>query len=107
MTKAWDDKLDDKLAEFQELRFRAQHDPEYLTRLRSREGDSFSPEEPCNSSSDTLDSSDSSSPDALRWEWCGGPPSQPGQTRMPPPSSKPIPGRWQRMLKRFGKLVLP
>ena len=101
---------EDRMAELKEMTFRAQHDPEYLTRLRQSEGVSFSSEDtdsPCPSSSDTLDSSDSSSPDALRWEWCGGPPRQPGQTRMPPPSSKPIPGRWRRMLKRFGKLVLP
>lgn len=99
------------IAELQEKRFRAQHDPEYLTRLRSREGDSFSSEDtdsPCPSSSDTLDSSDSSSPeasDSTRWEWCAGAPT--GQTRMHPRSSKPTRGRWQRMLRRFGKLVLP
>ena len=98
---------EDRFAELQELTFRAQHDPEYLTRLRQSEGVSFSPEAECDSSSDTLDSSDSSSPDALRWEWCGGPPRQPGQTRMPVRSSAHTPGRWRRVLKHFGKLVLP
>lgn len=100
MTKQWDDGLADKRAEYQELLFR----------LRMSEGVSFSCGAECQdtpSSADTPDSSDSSSLDASRWEWRAGGPPPATPTPTPPRSSVPTRGRWRRMLKHFGKLVLP
>ena len=100
---------EDRFAELQELTFRAQHDPEYLTRLREREGVSFSPEAECASSESPVSDSSDMASQRLESDYpsCCGPAipvSPPPTTPISAPSGT---GRWQRMLKRFGKLVLP
>lgn len=92
MTRKWDDALADKRAEYQELLFR----------LRSSEGVSFSQEPEC-SESPVLDSSDTSSSDSSRWEWCAGGP--PRVTPTTPPSPKHSTNRLWRTVQHLYERV--
>jgi hypothetical protein len=103
MSRAWDDRL----GEYRELRARAALHDDLLARLRESEGVSLSPDSECDSLSEP------SSSDSLRWESgypsCCGPavPPTPGGKRTRTRLAPRTPGRWQRMRKLFGKLILP